>query len=127
MQAALRRETIVAAAATEFALHGLHGASTVRIAQRAGISHAYVFRFFSTKRELFVTACRRHFDRLDRGDDDREALHGLIQALAAVADPEVGAAVRPRLQRLFAERGPALFDAIQLDLHLEASKPCSPA
>ncbi len=127
MQAALRRETIVAAAATEFALHGLHGASTVRIAQRAGISHAYVFRFFPTKRDLFLSACGLHLDRLDRGEDDREARHGLIQALAAVTDPEVGAAVRPRLLRLFAERGPALVDAIHVDLHLEAPKPCSPA
>jgi AcrR family transcriptional regulator len=125
----LRREAIVTAAAVEFAVHGLHGGSTARIARQAGISHAYLFRFFPTKRELFLAACGRHFDRLERGSRDPQSLLGLVQALAALADPVVGAAVRPRLQRLFAERGPALSAGIaritQAELSPEA--PCSPA
>ena len=52
--AAERRETLVAAAVTEFAAKGYHGAPTEAIAKRAGISHAYLFRLFGTKKELFL-------------------------------------------------------------------------
>ena len=51
-----RRARVIASATAEFAGRGLHGASTERIAQAAGISHAYVFRLFGTKKALFI-AC----------------------------------------------------------------------
>src|SRR5918998_1064452 len=54
-----RRVAIVEAAIAEFADGGLEGASTEAIARRAGISHAYLFRLFGTKRELFVAAVER--------------------------------------------------------------------
>ena len=38
----------------EFATYGLHGASTVNIAERAGISQPYVLRLFETKQRLFL-------------------------------------------------------------------------
>ena len=59
-----RRDAIVAAAITEFADAGLAGASTEAIARRAGISHAYLFRLFSTKRELFVACINRAHERV---------------------------------------------------------------
>jgi AcrR family transcriptional regulator len=52
----------VDAAIEEFAQAGLSGASTEAIARRAGISHAYVFRLYPTKRELFLAAIDRCFD-----------------------------------------------------------------
>ena len=33
------------------------------IAQRAGISHAYLFRLYGTKKQLFVACCERCFER----------------------------------------------------------------
>ena len=59
-----RRATIVEAAVAEFAAAGLGGASTEAIARRAGISHAYLFRLFGTKRELFLAAVDHAFDRI---------------------------------------------------------------
>jgi AcrR family transcriptional regulator len=54
-----RRESILDAAAIEFAAKGLHGTSTEDVARRAGISQPYVFRLFGTKKELFAETCRR--------------------------------------------------------------------
>jgi AcrR family transcriptional regulator len=52
--AELRREAVLEAARHEFALRGLHGASTDAIARRAGISQPYLFRLFGSKKELFL-------------------------------------------------------------------------
>ena len=54
MTAEERRAQLVDAAVEEFAQAGLAGASTEAIARRAGISHAYLFRLFPTKRALFA-------------------------------------------------------------------------
>jgi AcrR family transcriptional regulator len=52
--AAARREAVLEAANVEFALRGLHGASTDAIARRAGISQPYLFRLFGSKKRLFI-------------------------------------------------------------------------
>jgi AcrR family transcriptional regulator len=52
--AAERREAVIEAANVEFALRGLHGASTDAIARRAGISQPYLFRLFGSKKQLFI-------------------------------------------------------------------------
>lgn len=49
-----RRVDVLDAALIEFATYGLHGASTVNIAARAGISQPYVLRLFGTKKALFL-------------------------------------------------------------------------
>ncbi len=49
-----RRIDVLDAALIEFATYGLHGASTVNIAERAGISQPYVLRLFGTKKALFL-------------------------------------------------------------------------
>ena len=49
-----RRVAVLEAANIEFALRGLHGASTDAIARRAGISQPYLFRLFGSKKELFI-------------------------------------------------------------------------
>lgn len=49
-----RRADVLDAALIEFSTYGLHGASTVNIAERAGISQPYVLRLFETKKKLFL-------------------------------------------------------------------------
>jgi AcrR family transcriptional regulator len=49
-----RRSQVLQHAAEEFAAHGLHGASTETIARSAGITQAYIFRMFGTKKALFL-------------------------------------------------------------------------
>ena len=59
-----RRELVVDVAVTEFARRGYHGTPTQDIADRAGISHAYLFRLFQTKADLFVAVTERCFQRV---------------------------------------------------------------
>jgi AcrR family transcriptional regulator len=58
-----RRATVLEAAIAEFAARGYHGTPTEAIAKRAGISHAYLFRLYATKKELFLACADRCFDR----------------------------------------------------------------
>jgi AcrR family transcriptional regulator len=60
--AAVRREAVLEAANVEFALRGLHGASTDAIARRAGISQPYLFRLFRSKKELFIAVLDRCYE-----------------------------------------------------------------
>jgi AcrR family transcriptional regulator len=85
--AAVRREAVLEAARIEFALRGLHGASTDAIARRAGISQPYLFRLFGSKKELFLAVNEMCFARtLDvfrraaSGKSGHEALEAMGQA-----------------------------------------------
>ena len=114
-----RREDILDAAIAEFALKGLHGASTEEIARLAGISQPYVFRLFGTKKELYIAGVARCFrqtlelmQRAAEGKRGEDALHAIgeaygtllesdrlylraqMQAYAACEDPEICAVVR---------------------------------
>ena len=60
--AAERRDALIAAAAEEFALGGLHGTPVDRIARRVGVAQPYVFSLFPTKRDLFIAAVVRGFE-----------------------------------------------------------------
>src|SRR6201986_4672953 len=62
-----RRAQVLRVAAGEFADHGLHGASTEAIARAAGITQAYVFRMFGTKKALFAELVGAAFDRFSDG------------------------------------------------------------
>src|SRR5437773_2060478 len=62
--AAQRREELIAAAVHEFACGGLHGTPVERIARRVGVAQPYVFSLFSSKRELFLAAIDRSFERM---------------------------------------------------------------
>lgn len=113
-----RRSQVLGFAAEEFAAHGLHGASTESIARSAGITQAYIFRMFGTKKALFLELVQGAFDRVTEamriaaadatGMDalaamgrqyyellaDRENLLLQLQGLAAAGDAEVKDAVR---------------------------------
>jgi len=125
MSAEERREEILQAAMTEFALKGLHGTSTETIAQRVGISQPYLFRLYDTKKDLFLAAVGRGFDRVleafrlaaEQHPDEpltamghayatqllsrREELLLQMQSYAACADPDVEELVRERFGQLY--------------------------
>ena len=62
--AAERREELISAAVHEFAHGGLHGTAVERVARRVGVAQPYVFSLFSNKRELFLAAVERSFQRV---------------------------------------------------------------
>ena len=62
--AAERRDALIEAAVHEFAHGGLHGTPVDRIARRVGVAQPYVFSLFGSKRELFLAAVERGFDRV---------------------------------------------------------------
>jgi AcrR family transcriptional regulator len=62
--AAERREELIDAAVHEFARGGLHGTPVALIARRVGVAQPYVFALFPTKRDLFLAAVDRGFDRI---------------------------------------------------------------
>src|SRR4051794_6554620 len=86
-----RREAVLTAATHEFAVKGLHGASTEDIARAAGISQPYLFRLFGTKKELYLATARRTVDELyevfaeaARGKTGISALHAMGDAYETV-------------------------------------------
>ena len=120
-----RRQELLWAAREEFALRGLHGASTDAIARRAGISQPYLFRLFGTKKELYLATARqcldetlRVFEDASAGKSGEDALQAIgqaygelvrenptvllaqMQAYAACSDPDVREVVREGFGRL---------------------------
>ncbi|AET57253.1 TetR/AcrR family transcriptional regulator [Paenibacillus terrae] len=59
-----RKEDILEAGLEVFAQRGYYNTTTALIAEKAGISQPYVFRFFPTKEELFIAVLNRAFDRI---------------------------------------------------------------
>jgi AcrR family transcriptional regulator len=122
-----RRAELLTAALSEFAVGGLHGTSTEAIARRAGISHAYLFRLFGTKKQLFIAGVELCFRRVEEafaaaavGESptarlqsmgnaygemlaDRELLLGQMQSYAACSEPDIREVVRDGYRRLVAE------------------------
>lgn len=128
MRGADRRAQVLEIAAREFAQHGLHGASVEAIAREAGITQAYVFRMFGTKKALFLELVTAAFDRVSEGMltagnpatirtgldalsrmgaryydqlENRTSLLLQLQGFAACGDPEVQTAVRGRLRHMW--------------------------
>jgi AcrR family transcriptional regulator len=82
-------------AAGEFADHGLHGASVEAIAHTAGITQAYVFRMFGTKKALFLELVGAAFDRFS---------DGMVQAAEGVEGRDALALMGARYYRSLADR-----------------------
>jgi AcrR family transcriptional regulator len=61
--AAQRRDALIDAAVEEFAHGGLHGTPVDRIARRVGVAQPYVFSLFPRKKDLFIAAVERGFER----------------------------------------------------------------
>lgn len=120
-----RRSQVLGIAAGEFADQGLHGASVETVARAAGITQAYVFRMFGTKKALFLELVGAAFDRFTDGMAqaaagtggldaltlmgaqyyellaDRTTLLLQLQGFAACGDSEVRDLVRARLARMW--------------------------
>ncbi len=73
--AAERRDALIAAAVHEFAQTGLHGTPVGRIARRVGVAQPYVFSLFAGKRDLFLAAVERGFDRITEVFETAAAAH----------------------------------------------------
>ena len=127
-----RREEVLRAAAVAFAEGGYQGTTTEDVARRAGISQPYIFRLFSSKKELFIAVVDSCFERTDAvfekaadGLSGHEALMAMGVAYmklirdpvallvqmhcftAAVHDPEIRAAARRGLRRVWQTAGAA--------------------
>lgn len=59
-----RKEEILEAGLEVFAELGYYNTTTALIAEKAGISQPYVFKFFKTKEELFEAALDRAYERI---------------------------------------------------------------
>ncbi|MGW4248719.1 TetR/AcrR family transcriptional regulator [Nocardia sp. NPDC004722] len=126
MSAGARREQVLAAAIAEFAAGGYTATTTESIARRAGISQAYLFRLFPTKKAVFLAATNQGFDAVEdafRGAardsvremrldamgvayvellGDRRSLTFQLQVYAAAAlDEEIRALARERFHSLY--------------------------
>jgi AcrR family transcriptional regulator len=123
-----RREAVVEAALPIFAEEGFRAASTVRIAEAAGISQAYLFRLFPTKTDLFVAAyeegrarivelLRRAADEAPRDmpvllamgvaygqmlETERDLLRIQLQAQVVSGEPRITEAARRTFEELYA-------------------------
>jgi len=123
-----RRREIVEAAIRQFAVGGLNGTPVEAIANEVGVSQPYLFQLFGTKKDLFIAAVRRTFERTvglfraaaaEAGPDarpedvmmvmgfayhqmlqDRQLLLMQMQAYAACADEEIRDVVREEMLRL---------------------------
>jgi AcrR family transcriptional regulator len=123
-----RQREIVEAATREFAIGGLNGTPVETIAKRVGVSQPYLFQLFGTKKDLFIAAVRRAFERtvatfrtaaaeagenadkqailMNMGEayhrllQDRTLLLMQMQAYAACEDTDVRDAVREEFLRL---------------------------
>ncbi|NNN35308.1 TetR/AcrR family transcriptional regulator [Streptomyces sp. S3(2020)] len=54
-----RRESVIRAAITEFAIAGYRATTTAAIAERVGVTQPYLFRLFPDKKAIFVAALER--------------------------------------------------------------------
>ncbi len=108
MSGSERRSQVLGIAAGEFADHGLHGASIEAIAREAGITQAYVFRMFKTKKALFLELVGAAFDRFSDG----------------MAQAATGARGLSALARMGAQYHEALADRTTLLLQLQGFAAC---
>lgn len=84
--AAQRRDALIDAAIVEFSRGGLHGTPVERISKRVGVTQPYVFGLFRTKKELFLAAVDRSFDRVEQAF--RDSAHGEdpVERLSAMGE-----------------------------------------
>lgn len=119
--AAERRDALIDAAIEEFAVTGLHGTPVERIARRVGVAQPYVFSLFQTKRELFIAAVERCFERVGdaftqaaqealsasragRRDGERDASTGAAGDHGAQGDPVLQAVANSYCEMLRSDR-----------------------
>lgn len=113
-----RRAEIVEAAVRAFASGGFAGTSTEEIARLAGVSQPYLFRLFGTKRELFIAAVGRAFERVRLAFED---------AARRPAPDAAAQGMDPVLLSIGRTYGDLLADRALLRLQLHAYAACDDA
>jgi AcrR family transcriptional regulator len=127
MSADERRAAVLRVAVGCFAAGGYAGTSTTDVAEAAGISHAYLFRLWPSKKALFLALIEHGFARVREafaaaaeghaGEDamaamgeaygdllrDRDQLLLQMHAYVACDDPEIGEVTRREFGRLWRE------------------------
>ncbi len=102
-ESAPRRERILSAASSEFALRGFAGARIERIAASAGVNKQLLFHYFGSKEGLFRAALRSLLDRpvatAQATKPPAERLRDLTSQLMATTE------AHPSLLGLLASRG----------------------
>lgn len=111
-----RRRTVLTTAVSAFADRGYFGTTTTDVAQRAGISQAYVYRLFPDKEALFVAVAEHCFARI------RESLGDGAAAAKGTAPQDVLDAMGDAYARLIADR-----DLLLLQLHAQCAAASEPA
>lgn len=90
------RDRVLVAATAVFAARGYRGASTKRIAERAGVNQATVFRIFNSKRELYLKVLERKLGAdlppellrtLDTNPDHEQLFCEIAERLEILFDP----------------------------------------
>ncbi len=114
MSADDRRAEVIEAAVRAFGSGGYAGTSTEEIARLAGVSQPYLFRLFGTKRELFIAAVGRAFERIRLAFE--EGARHPVAGLPADVDP-----VLAGIGRAY---GDLLADTSLLRLQLHAFAAC---
>ncbi|MCY4343839.1 MAG: TetR/AcrR family transcriptional regulator [Gammaproteobacteria bacterium] len=96
-------QTILKAAEQEFALHGYRGASTRKIADRAGVAKASVHYYFSGKDNLYLAVLNNiielwnvHLEDMKVDDDPAEVLDKFIRRKVELAH------THPQASKVFA-------------------------
>jgi AcrR family transcriptional regulator len=109
-----RRDALIEAAVHEFAHGGLHGTPVDRIARRVGVAQPYVFSLFGSKKELFLAAVERGFERV--ADTFAKAAAEFDPAIAL---PETG--VRQAMGHAYAQMLTSDRDYLMLQLQAYAA------
>lgn len=123
------RDRVLDAATAVFAARGYRGASTQRIAERAGVNQATVFRIFNSKRELYLKVLERKLGAdlppwllrtLEANPDHQQAFREIAERLEMLFDPtfirlllaggleqpqDLKKCLRPRLQTFYSVLG----------------------
>lgn len=78
-----KQNDITNAALREFSQYGYDLASTNRIVAEAGISKGMLFKYFSTKENLFIFLVKRYLQEIDALSQDKEEIEDLFDYFMA--------------------------------------------
>ena len=123
---------MIAAAVTLFARSGFNGVTTKEIAQSAHVSDGNIYRYFPTKRDLFICAFESELQKLTAdaealtliadAEDSRIALHTVLELLtkSMVKQPELvrllhfsALEFKPDTEAIFQRHVHPIFEALK--------------
>lgn len=109
----------------EFAHGGLHGTPVDRIARRVGVAQPYVFSLFGSKRDLFLAAVERCFQRVEElfttAAEEARAADPEADVLAAMGQAYVAVLSTDRDRLMLQHQAYAACDDETIRAHVRAS------